>query len=159
MNRFTKIAKFTIQIFILDDISDYCNRDLEHLVEIESISNKMNGPAIITLSASHQISNKTCLIRFSMPPLRYGLILGIDYISIKSNSNETCDDFLIVSGPGSSSLIKWCENKNDSIGESFKGNGYLDILFHAGDKSESEFQIAITPFEGLDNLEFRQFVF
>ncbi len=120
-------------------------------IELKRGSNNTIVPALLTLFPNDtKISNETCLIRFSIPSsslfVDHGLILGIDYISIKSNTNKTCDDYLQVHGSD-----KWCENKTDTIGKSFKGKGYLDIVFHAGEDSESKFQLVITPFKGLKN--------
>ncbi len=154
-----QIFRFGFFNFILDNILDFCNSDVVHEIELKSGPNKTVEPAILTLSKYNtMLSKKTCLIRFSMPTSHwyadYGLILGIDYISIKSNTNKTCDDFLIVSGSDVSSQLKWCENKTDTIGKSFKEGKFLDILFHSGEDSESKFQLVITPFKGLKNLEF-----
>jgi hypothetical protein len=124
---------------------------LVNVIELKPAADNTIAPALLTLSPNNtKISNKTCVIRFSIPPshwyAKHGLILGIDYISIKSNTNKTCDDYLQVSESD-----KWCESKNDTIGKSFTGEGYLDILFHAGEDSGSKFQLVITPFTGLNN--------
>jgi hypothetical protein len=122
---------------------------LVNVIELKSGADNTIAPALLTLSPNTKISNKTCVIRFLIPShwyATYGLILGIDYISIKSNTNKTCDDYLQVSESD-----KWCESKNDTIGKSFTGKGYLDILFHAGEDSRSKFQLVITPFRGLNN--------
>ncbi len=139
------------QFFILDNFLDYCNSGLTHEIVLKTGPNNIILPAVLTLLPNNtNISNKTCVIRFSIPSshwyANYGLILGIDYISIKSNTNKTCDDYLQVHQSD-----KWCESKNDTIGKSFKGKGYLDILFRAGEDSESKFQLVITPFRGINN--------
>jgi len=141
-----------IQNFIfLDNILDYCNTGFAHQIKLES--NLASSPAILSLAHNTSLSNQTCVVRFSLPESQsyphQGLILGIDYISIKSNTNNSCDDYIKVSGANVSPQIQWCQNKTDLLGNAFRGSGYIDILFHAGVNSQSKFKFVITPFEGL----------
>jgi hypothetical protein len=128
-------------------VLDNCKPKLVNVIKLKPGADNTIVPAILRLSPNDtKISNETCVIRFSIPSSpwysAYGLILGIDYISIKSNKNKTCDDYLQVQ-----ESEKWCENKSDTIGKSFKEGKFLDILFHAGEDSESKFQLVITPFK------------
>ncbi len=144
-------SNHNFNVILIDSVLDNCKPKLVNVIKLKPGADNTIVPAILRLSPNDtKISNETCVIRFSIPSSpwysAYGLILGIDYISIKSNKNKTCDDYLQVQ-----ESEKWCENKSDTIGKSFKEGKFLDILFHAGEDSESKFQLVITPFRGLNN--------
>ena len=131
-------------------------------IKLKTGPNEVIYPAILHLSRSdsRKLNQSDCIIRFLIPSKAHwyspssGLSVGIDNISLGNKLNNSCDNFIEISG-FKSKPIKWCEDKKNDIGVSFRGSDYIDIQFHAGVDSNSSFEIIITPFEGKQNINLK----
>ena len=119
------------------------------MIQLKSNSNEVIVPAILQLSReeSQRFNQSDCFVRFSSSE---GMVVGIDNISIGSNNNKSCDDFIEIIDEKSNATTKWC-NKTDNIGMSFSAGDNIDVVFHAGSDSNSSFRLVITPYKGIPN--------
>lgn len=121
-------------------------------MELEPAGTGTTVPAIIELTAeeSQLMDNGTeCIIQFTLPSSTFsnekGLMIGIDSLNLIS---DQCLDYVELDFNGSPH--KWCSNKTDRVGLSFKGeaNDKLNVKFHAADHANSTFRLVVTQYQG-----------
>ena len=143
-----------MNIYFTVNVIDFCNKTTVEEIKLKTGSNEVIYPVILQLSRtdSWKLYKSDCFVRFIILASEHwyssgGLSVGIDNISLGNKVNNFCDNFIEISDNNKSESTKWCEDKNNDIGVSYKGNDYIDIQFHAGLESNSSFELIITPIE------------
>ncbi|CAG2110792.1 unnamed protein product [Medioppia subpectinata] len=134
------------------NISDHCGNQTAQMITLKKDKNDITIPAILYLSAneSRLLKEKDCSFRIQIPIssllTKRGIVLGIDNINIGS-ANDSCSDYLLIKSSVDETSTKWCNSNTTHIGMAFKGkSGSVDIQFHAGNHSNSSFNLIVTEF-------------